>query len=647
MSAFINWLPVPPKDWQEQLKATDKETDIDLAVERLWSLSRYALDNLQLNSLHRRLRSKIGTQYSSLKSFSSLRIALLSSSTIEHLIPAIEIAAFRRRILLQIYLAPFGQYRQDILNSQSELYTFKPDVVLFALDAAAVPPPLELMASAEQVEERIRGQIENWRSLWDLLTQKGFTVIHQNIVAPNRMVLGHLDASIPGTPQYWYASLNHALLTSANKAGILLFDMERLASQIGKEQWLDDPMWHHAKQPFSPHWALFYAEHLARLLAGIRGLSKKCLILDLDNTLWGGVIGDDGLDKIEVGQGTGVGEAFLAFQLYARQLKERGVILAVCSKNTEAIAQQPFKDHPDMVLRLEDFAIFVANWEDKASNLRQIAEQLRLGLDSFVFFDDNPAERDLIRQTLPMVEVPEVPEDPALYVSCLSNAGYFEAITFTRDDAQRSAQYSANRMRESVPTSAQDLQSFLKSLQMKMTVAPFDNVSRPRVAQLINKSNQFNLTTRRYTEPQVELMEHDPNLLTFQVRLEDIYGDNGLISVIILKPMEGKEIPSGSWLFDTWLMSCRVLGRQVEQEVLNVIVSQAKRRAATHLWGEYIPTAKNALVRDHFEKLGFTRESSVSDPTKPKTVWKLSLDSYKPISTFIQSTYIERTLQNA
>jgi len=646
MMGSLDWLPKPPENWQEQLDASGRVSEPATRLERLWPLSRYRLDVPQTLSLHRNFRAGLEQTGHAIGGFTTLRAAILASSTVEHLIPFIELAAFRRRIILEVYTGVYGQYRQEIINPGSELHRFRPDVVTFALDAAAVPPQGNLLVSPEELNEMIQAQIGELSVLWEAVSRKGWTVIQQNIVVPTRAVLGHLDAGVPGTPRYWYNALNDALAAAAKNHGTLLFDVDGLASQVGKDQWLNEPLWHHAKQSFSPDCAPLYADHLTRLLAGVRGLSKKCLVLDLDNTLWGGVIGDDGLENIEIGQGTGVGEAYVAFQSYLRLLKARGVVLAVCSKNEEHNARLPFEKHPDMVLRLDDFVVFVANWQDKISNLKKIAEELRLGLDSFVFFDDHPVERHLIRQAYPMVEVPEVPEDPALYVACLSDAGYFETVSFTHDDTQRSAQYAANRKRRVSSGVTPDPQSFLKDLNMKMTVSPFDGVSRSRTAQLINKSNQFNLTTRRYTEKQVELMQRDPQMLTFQIRLEDAYGDNGLISVVILRPFTGSADSRRIGLIDTWLMSCRVLGRQVEQEVLNVVAEQARRRGFESLRGEYIPTEKNGLVRDHYANLGFIQESADSSPQNGKTIWQLPLADFKPFPTMIQSRILEEA-QNA
>jgi FkbH-like protein len=344
-------------------------------------------------------------------------------------------------------------------------------------------------------------------------------------------------------------------------------------------------------------------------------------VLDLDNTLWGGVIGDDGLDGIVLGQGSPRGEAFLSVQQAAFDLRSRGVVLAVCSKNNDEVARAPFREHTEMLLREEHIAVFQANWIDKASNLEAIAKTLNIGLDALVFLDDNPAERAQMRAALPMVAVPELPQEPAWYAWTLHAAGYFEAANYSAEDRLRSESYRADAKRAEVMAKARDLGDYLSSLEMVITVSPFDTKGRQRIAQLINKSNQFNLTTRRYTEAQVAAMETDADLFTLQVRLEDKFGDFGMIGVVICRP-DAEE--SGLWDIDTWLMSCRVLGRKVEEGMLYKIVEELRRRGATRLIGRYFPTAKNNMVRDHYGKLGF---DLIEEPAEGR-VFELQLSGY-------------------
>jgi FkbH-like protein len=355
------------------------------------------------------------------------------------------------------------------------------------------------------------------------------------------------------------------------------------------------------------------------VIASIRGKSRKCLVLDLDNTVWGGVIGDDGLAGIKLGQGSAAGEAHLAVQRMALELRARGVVLAVCSKNEDDAARLPFREHPDMLLREDHIAVFQANWTDKAANLRAIAETLNIGVDALVFLDDNPAERMQVRRELPLVGVPELPEDVALYPRALAAAGYFEAVSFSKEDRDRAAYYQSNAQRAQALTATDDIEGYLASLDMVCTIGGVDPSNRARVAQLINKSNQFNLTTRRYSEREVQDLESDASRHAIQIRLSDKFGDNGLISVIIA------DRRADAWEIDTWLMSCRVLGRHVEDAALAHLVSAARSDGARRLVGRYLPSAKNRMVAEHYGKLGFTLTETLADGG---TVWTLDLSDF-------------------
>jgi FkbH-like protein len=413
----------------------------------------------------------------------------------------------------------------------------------------------------------------------------------------------------------------------AEEAGIHLLALDTAAARDGLAAWHDPALWHRSKQEITPAAAPAFGELAARLLAAAQGRSAKCLVLDLDNTIWGGVVGDDGLAGIALGQGSALGEGFLAVQAYAKALAARGIILAVCSKNDEANAWEPFDKHPEMLLRRADIASFKANWQDKAANLRAIAAELNIGLDSLVFLDDNPFERNQVRAELPQVAVPEVPDDPALVPAVLADAGYFESLAITAEDRERAAQYQANRARESFAATASDMPAYLRSLEMRLHWRRFDPVDLTRTTQLINKTNQFNLTTRRYSEAEVQAVITDPAALGLTFRLTDRFGDNGIIGIIVAHLQ-----PDGDAVIDTWLMSCRVLGRGVEVTMLNILAAQAAALGAARLIGDYRPTAKNAMVRDHYEKLGFSPLSREPDGASRAT---LSLRDYTPLESFI------------
>ena len=439
-----------------------------------------------------------------------------------------------------------------------------------------------------------------------------------SVARPPEFVFGSLDLRVPGSPRQVVDAFNRALAERLCGPANLLLDVAGLAETVGLAEWHDPVQWHLAKLPFAQQMVPLYADHVARLLAAVRGKSRKCLVLDLDDTLWGGVVGDDGLEGITLGQGSPLGEAFLAVQRMALALHDRGILLAICSKNEEAVARAPFRQHPDMLLREEHIAVFQANWSDKASNLVAIAQILSLGTDALVFLDDNPAEREQVRQALPEVAVPELSGDVALVPRLVMAAGYFESIAFSAEDRQRAGYYRANAERRTLLKETVNLDAYLRSLDMTISFSPFDAMGRDRIVQLINKSNQFNLTTYRYTASDVEAIERDRNCHSLQVRLADRFGDNGMISVVVCRKQEK------TWEIDTWLMSCRVLGRRVEAAVLQEIAGPARAEGATRLVGRYIPSGRNQLVEDHYAKLGFVL---LGQDGEGGTLWSLDLSS--------------------
>jgi FkbH-like protein len=434
------------------------------------------------------------------------------------------------------------------------------------------------------------------------------------------------------------AQLNDGLAQAAVQDHTLWLDVAQASKRDGLDAWFDMTRWLQGKIEIAPQAAPHYGERLARLIAAHRGQSKKCLVLDLDNTLWGGIVGDDGIEGIVLGHGTALGEAHAGLQRYAKLLKERGVILAVCSKNDPELAEAAFQKHPEMVLRRTDIAAFVANWRDKTENLRTIAEQLNIGLDSLVFVDDNPAERARVRQSLPMVAVPELPADPAYYVRCIADAGYFEAVSFTEEDRHRGDQYAANAEREALRGASQNMDEFLRSLDMSVVYGPILQTDVSRATQLINKTNQFNATTKRYSVEEVSKFAAAPDYMTLQFRLIDRFGDNGLVSVMILRPVEGEP---ATMEIDTWVMSCRVFGRQLEVEALNIAVAAAQCRGIRDLRAKYIPTKKNGVIAGLYESLGFSRVHSPLDADESSR-WRVDTPSYMPRSTYIVRKESER-----
>ena len=623
----MSWLPIAP-DFRVDLGVALESPDPTDCLEKLASLAKHQLGYLETLQLDRAL----GLTRESGSGFAIVRLAVLASSTVNHLLPAIRVAGLRRRLMIEIYTGAYGQYRQDLLDPNSSLHNFAPHFVLFSITARDVIAGVPLMATSDAVNETIARSIDELRLLWRKARETfAATIIQQTFLDTSEPVFGSYDRLVPGAPTQVVKQLNDELSKAAVEDSALLLDVARAGERDGIDAWFDTGNWLHGKLEIAPAAAVQFGEMVARIVAAQRGLSKKCLVFDLDNTLWGGVIGDDGLEGLVLGEGSAVGEAHLALQRYAKRLKERGVILAVCSKNDPAIAESAFRDHPEMLLRRPDISAFLANWDDKAENLKAIATQLNIGLDSLVFVDDNPVERARIRQGLPMVAVPELPKDIANYVRCLADAGYFETVAFTSEDRQRTEQYAANAEREAYRKISGSMDDFLRGLQMSVVFGQFRTADLVRVTQLFNKTNQFNTTTRRYTSEEVANFAAGNETMTLQFRLLDKYGDNGLVSAMILQP--NPNLPE-VFEIDNWVMSCRVFGRQLEFEALNIAVEQARRRGIKAFHAAYIPTLKNGVISELYPSLGF---SPVSDetPRNGAKYWSLDLAEYVTRSTQI------------
>jgi FkbH-like protein len=639
----LAWLPVHD-DLGAALRDARAERDLRRRLRKLADLANHRRDFVATEKLGRYLseclRQDGAEAATSEARLSPCRLAILASHSVDHLVPAIRVAGLGRRLALTTYVAPYGQYRQALLAGDPTLGEFAPQFLLLALDSQDARLDVPLDGSDADVEAAVEARIEELRGLWRIARQgHGAQVIQQTMVPAEPPLFGSFDGLVPGAPAAVVERLNAALRRAARQDNVLLLDLAWQAHRFSPGAIADPVRWHQAKQLIAPHAAPLYGDLVARTIAAGRGLSRKCLVLDLDNTLWGGVVGDDGVEGLRLGQGDPLGEAFLAFQRYVAALGRRGTVLAVCSKNDEAVAKAAFSEHPEMVLRLSDFACFIANWEDKAANLRRLARELNLGLDSLVFVDDNPAERDIIRRELPAIAVPELPEDVALYPACLADSGYFEAAAFTSDDAMRNRSYRENAERQTMLEQATDMEGYLKGLSMILVASEIRPADLPRAAQLINKSNQFNLTTRRYSEAELEKLVANPNVVAMCFRLRDRFGDNGLISVILSRPDD--HVADNALLIDTWLMSCRVLGRQVEAAALEVVAEEAKRRGIRALIGEYRPTSRNGLVSHHYEKLGFVPARLDGAAAEQSEFWRFDIGDQAAPRHFIRVERIQ------
>ncbi|HET6618661.1 MAG TPA: HAD-IIIC family phosphatase [Dongiaceae bacterium] len=634
MQSLLPWLPDHPAfaDAVKLAKEQPVGRDRLAAVIHLAGCRR---DFVATEKLDRLAGSSIEPAAVSAANLSSASLAILSSHTVDHLGPAIRVAGLCRRLALATYFTPYGLYRQALLDADPKLAAFKPQFILLALDAYELNPNVPLDAGDAEAAAAIEASVTDLRRLWQVVRERfSAQPIQQTLVPTAVPLFGSFEGLVPGSPVALTDRLNSGIRAAAREDGVLLLDLAWHASRVEDRSAIGDPVrWHQAKQLISPGFAPLFGDWVARIVGAALGQSRKAVVVDLDNTLWGGVVGDDGLEGIQLGQGSAAGEAFAAFQRFLLSMSKRGIVLAVSSKNDSAIAESAFASHPEMVLRRSDIASFHANWDDKATNLRRIAEELNLGMEALVFVDDNPAERHMVRRELPAVAVPELPDDVAFYPARLADSGCFEATSYTAEDASRSRSYSENIQRKTILQQATDMKGYLKGLSMTLAASNIGPVDLPRATQLINKTNQFNLTTRRYTETEVKRLAESPEAVALSFRLRDRFGDNGLISVILARA--DKSLSEDALLIDTWLMSCRVLGRQVEAAAFEVLIGEVSRRGIRTLVGEYRPTARNGLVVDHYSKLGFVPLRGDGEPGEA-TFWRFDLEHGVPPAHFIK-----------
>jgi FkbH-like protein len=556
----------------------------------------------------------------------SVKVALLGGATTELIQAPLILALEALGLGCESFRSDYNTFAHEMLDPRSATASFNPEVAVVMNCAANIASWPKVGDSLERVRQITDEACRNWIDLCAKLHEHtGCEIILNNFHPFPTAPLGNLGAKLSWDANNFIRRLNREL-GDRLPAYVHVNDVESLSAKHGLLEWFDPRYWFHAKQPVSFDCLLPYVRNTARIIGALFGCSAKCLVLDLDNTLWGGVVGDDGLEGLVIGEGDSVGEAFKAFQEYLLKLKERGVLLAVCSKNEESNALAPFEKRSGMTLKREDFVSFKANWRPKPENLREIASELNIGIDTLVFVDDNPVEREQVRVSLPAVRVVELSEDPADYPRLLDEAGLFETTAVSAEDHERTRNYHENTQRARLQESASDYTGYLASLQQKAVVRPFEEIQLDRITQLINKTNQFNLTTLRQSRSQVEALMRDATRLAAYVRLVDRFGDNGLISVFFARA-SGREL----WI-EEWLMSCRVLKRGVEQLLCNYVVEKARGMGMTHLHGVYIPTPANKLVRDHYASLGFT-----ADGVEPSGAahWLLDFEGYQPFKVEI------------
>jgi FkbH-like protein len=586
------------------------------------------LDSCSIQELLRS-KSKLRRQLQN-HSCRDLRIAVLRGSTVNEMIDFAELFLLVEGFRCTFYQSEYNKYYEEAVLDSERIVKFRPDIVYVhtsCMNLQGWPP---LSATEADHESFVAAEFSRFQQIWHSLQQNvGSHIIQNNFELPPFRVLGNVDSIAYGGRARFVNRLNVQFANEAlNDPRLFVQDVNALSAALGTRNWFDWERWYSYKIMTTPAASLALARSVTAIVRSLYGRSRKCLVLDLDNTLWGGVIGDDGPENIKIGRETAVGEAYTAFQEYCLMLRSRGILLAVCSKNDEETAKHGF-EHPDSVLKLSHFSAFRANWEPKHENLTAIAKELNLGIDSLVFVDDNPAERALVASQLPMVAVPDVGSDVTRFIPALEAGGYFETVRVSAEDFSRADTYAANSQRALLKSKFRDYGEYLDSLQMTAEIDAFKPVYLDRITQLTNKTNQFNLTTRRYTAAEIQKMSLDPAYITLYGKLTDAFGDNGLVSVIV-----GRK--DGSTLhIELWLMSCRVLKRDLELAMLDELVTRAQAAGIETIVGYYYRTPRNSMVADHYRRLGFECESQ--DPDGGQSMWRLQLTTdYQPKRRYIQ-----------
>lgn len=531
------------------------------------------------------------------------KIAVLGGSTTHDIVRILELFLLNYGIKPEFYESEYSQYWQDAMFENRELMEFGPDVIYIHTSNRNISAYPTLSDSVETVDALLEQNFEHFKVMWDKLrSDYRCPIIQNNFEPPFYRLLGNKEASDIHGRISFLNRLNEKFYGYAREnANFYINDINYLSACFGLDKWADPFYWHMYKYALCLTAIPALSFNVANIIKSIYGKNKKALVLDLDNTLWGGVVGDDGVENLEIGQETSMGQVYSEFQSYLKQQKDIGIMLNVSSKNEEENALAGLS-HPDGVLRPEDFVVIKANWEPKSKNVAEIASELNIMQDSLVFVDDNPAEREIIKSQLSGVSVPEI-GSPEQYIRVLDHSGFFEVTNLSEDDRKRSEMYKANLERTKLQESFGNYEEYLKSLEMKGTIKPFEPLYMARIAQLTNKSNQFNLTTKRYTQAEIERIAEDASYLTLYGKLEDKFGDNGVVSVLI-----GHRVADILHM-DLWLMSCRVLKRDMEYAMMDTLAAACQKAGIAEIKGYYYPTAKNKMVESFYELQGFQLES--------------------------------------
>ena len=562
---------------------------------------------------------------SDLSAYQSFKLAVIGDTATQLLCTAIRGMGVERDYNIDLFEAEYNQVERQLLDPTSDLYQFNADFIVIFQSTHKLGEH-HSMLSTEQQASLADERISFLASVCENPALAGKKIIYFNYPEIEDTVFGSYANKVDSSFTFQVRKLNYELMRlSQQYQNLFVCDIAGLQNKLGRDVMFAANVYTSTEMILSMDALPYVASRVMDIVCAVKGQFKKCLILDLDNTVWGGVIGDDGLEGIQLGHGLGIGKAFTEFQMWVKKLKQRGIIICVASKNNEETAKEPFEKHPDMVLKLDDIAVFQANWETKVDNIRTIQSILNIGFDSMVFLDDNPFERNMVRENIKGITVPELPENPEDYLEYLYSLNLFETASYSNLDKDRTKQYQVEAKRVSLSRTFTNEADFLKSLNMVSVVSGFTKFNTPRVAQLSQRSNQFNLRTIRYTDADIEALADDPSVIDLSFTLEDKFGDNGLIAVVVMKPMDKETL-----FVDTWFMSCRVLKRGMEDFTLNTMVERAKAKGYKRIIGEYLPTAKNGMVSEHYPHLGFAAIKG-SQPAR----WELAVNDYENKECYI------------
>ena len=555
------------------------------------------------------------------------KIAVLGGSTTSDIVNTLELFLLDQGIEPLFYECEYAQYEQEAMFPSEELIAFAPDLIFLHTSNRNVKQWPDMKDTKEQVTEKLQQEVTRFQTIWKNLEERFHCpIIQNNFEQPLYRLMGSKDVSDYRGHGNFLARLNQAFYDYAETASnFYIHDLQYVAADYGLAAWSNPAYWNLYKYCLCFEAIPYYAFSVSHIIKSVFGRNKKALALDLDNTLWGGVIGDDGVNGIEIGQENGVAQSYYEFQTYLKQYPSIGILLTVCSKNEEENAMEGLH-HPDAALQEEDFQIIKANWENKDRNIAQIAEELQILPDSIVFIDDNPAERAIVEAQLPGVQAPPM-DGVENYIRVIDRNGYFEVTTFNEDDLKRNEMYKENAKRSAAQASFADYGEYLKSLDMTAEIADFIPLYIQRITQLTNKSNQFNLTTRRFTPAEMEEVWKSPDYIRLYGKLVDKFGDNGVVSVVIGEKEEQ------TLHIRLWLMSCRVLKRDMEFAMLDELVSRCRQNGITTIRGYYYPTAKNKMVRDLYDRFGFTK---VEEDAEGNAVWEMPVEGYQNQNRYIE-----------